>query len=292
MQVVKRLRSWLEGLEGGAWIVLQTVLALVAVTSAELIISELSDDHRWETRLVLGIVFVAGAVAYFWIALVAARVRDRIFPKHPSSVLALQRELGDALASENQLIGEPRGRTKRQRHAEGMAIFMRAMQRAISQEWSEARFGSATQTEVVLMTKSLRDDEMTCASWAVRTPYSLANRENDPTVYNETEAARMYREAECGRVGTRLIADTLRPGSDYEFLNQSETERIRSTVLHPVYDPNSELIGVIVAHTNRPNVFRPEDKDFWSALLRLVEPHVARRIILARTEDWTGDPPW
>jgi GAF domain-containing protein len=207
-------------------------------------------------------------------------------------VLALQRELGDALAAENQLIEKHVGRTKKQRHAEGMAAFMRAVQRAISQQWSEARFGSSTQTEVVLMTKSLRDNQMTCASWAVRRPYSLAAREDDPTVYNETEAARMYRNAEQARVGTRLIADTAAPRSDYEFLNQSESERIRSTVLHPVYDPNSELIGVIVAHTNRPNVFRPEDTDFWTALLRLVEPHIARRIILARTEEWSSDPPW
>jgi GAF domain-containing protein len=292
MQHINRLRSWLEGLGGGAWIVLQSVLALVAVAGADLIINALSKHHTWEARVALAVVLVVGAAAYFWVALVAARVRDRVFPKHPSSVLALQRELGEALASENQLIAEHRGRTKKQRHAEGMAIFMRAVQRAISQEWSEARFGSATQTEVVLMTKSLRDDQMTCASWAVRRPYSLADRENDPTVFNETEAARMYREADRGRVGTQLIADTLRPGSDYEFLNQTESERIRSTVLHPVYDPNSELIGVIVAHTNRPNVFRPDDKDFWTALLRLVEPHVARRIILARTEEWTGDPPW
>jgi hypothetical protein len=207
-------------------------------------------------------------------------------------VLALQRELDDALAAENQLIAERAGRTKKQRHAEGMATVMRAVQRAISQQWSEARFGSSTQTEVVLMTKSLRDERMTCASWAVRRPYSLANRENDPAVYDETEAARMYHKAERARVGTQLIADTAGPHSDYEFLNESENDRIRSTVLHPVYDPSSELIGVIVAHTNRPNVFRPEDADFWTALLRLVEPHVARRIILARTEDWRGDPPW
>jgi hypothetical protein len=52
------------------------------------------------------------------------------------------------------------------------------------------------------------------------------------------------------------------------------------------------LIGVIVAHTNRAKVFRPEDKDFWTALVRLVEPHVARRITLARIEEWAGDPPW
>ena len=292
MQLLHRLRSWLEGLSGGSWIVLQSVLALLAVTGAEVIVTELSEAHSWKARVVLVAVLVVGALTYFWIALAAARVRDRIFPKHPSTVLALQRELGDALASENQLIAQPAGRTKKQRHADGMAIFMRAVQRAIGHQWSEARFGSATQTEVVLMTKSLRDNEMTCASWAVRRPYSLADRENDVTVYNDTEAARMYREAAGGRVGTRLIADTGRPDSDYEFLNQSENERIRSTVLHPVYDPGSELIGVIVAHTNRSNVFRPEDKDFWTALLRLVEPHVARRIILARTEDWTGDPPW
>jgi hypothetical protein len=290
--LLNRLGSWLEGLGGGGWIVFQSVLALLAGTGFTLIVSDLAKTHSWGRGVLLFAVLAVGAVIYFWIALVAARLRDQIFPKHPSTVLALQRELGDALESENQLIAEHGGRTKRERQVEGMAIFMRAVQRAISQQWAEARFGSSTQTEVVLMTKSLRDDQMTCASWAVRRPYSLANREADATVYNGTEAARMYGEAERGRVGTRLIADTAKPGSDYEFLNQSENERIRSTVLHPVYDPSSELIGVIVAHTNHANVFRPEDEDFWTALLRLVEPHVARRIILARSEEWNGDPPW
>lgn len=292
MHLLNKLRLWLEALSGGTWIVFQSVLGLMAGTGLTLIVNALARDQSWGTRLALGVGLVAGAILYFWIALVAARVRDRTFPRHPSTVLALQRELSAALAAENQLIAEHGVRTRKHRHEEGMAIFMRAIQRAISEQWSEARFGSSAQTEVVLMTKSLRDAQMTCASWAVRRPYTLAARENDPSVYSDTEAARMYREAERNRVGDRLIANTGKPGSNYEFLNQSETDRIRSTVLHPVYDPDSELIGVIVAHTNRPNVFRPEDGDFWTALLRLVEPHVARRIILARAEDWNGDPPW
>ena len=63
---------------------------------------------------------------------------------------------------------------------------------------------------------------MTCASWAVRRPYSLASRKTDSTVYNETEAARMYAEAATGRVGTRIIADTAEPQSRYQFLNTSK----------------------------------------------------------------------
>jgi GAF domain-containing protein len=292
MHLKNRFRSWLEGLSAGRWILFQSVIAVLAVSAGDVIVNELSKPHSWWTRAALAAALLVGAIAYFWIALAAARVRDRVFPKHPSTVLALQRELSDALTAENQLIADRRGRTKKERHAEGMAIFMRAVQRAISQQWTELRFGSATQTEVVLMTKSLRDGEMTCASWAVRRPYSLASRETDPTVYNETEAARMYRQAREQRVGSRVIADTAEPGSTYEFINESESERIRSTALHPVYDPESELIGVLVAHTNRPNVFRSEDLDFWTALLRLVEPHIARRIILARAEEWSRDPPW
>jgi len=110
MKLVNRLLSWLEGLGGGAWIVLQSVLALVAVTGADLIVNELSNHHTWAARVALVVALIVGAVAYFWVALVASRVRDRIFPKHPSTVLALQRELGDALASENQLIAERGGR--------------------------------------------------------------------------------------------------------------------------------------------------------------------------------------
>ncbi len=126
----------------------------------------------------------------------------------------------------------------------------------------------------------------------MRTPHSLAARKSNPNVYGDTEAARMYEQAAHGRVDDRLIADTGAPRSDYDFLNKSETETNSMRALHPVYDPSSELIGVIVAHTNRPNVFRPEDRGFWTELLRLVEPHVARRIILARAEQWNGDPPW
>jgi GAF domain-containing protein len=288
---LSRLRSWLEGLNAVAWVLLQSVLAVVAVAGAQIVITELARPHKWGARLGLGSLLIIGAVIYFWLILAASRVRDRVFPKHPALVLALQRELDRAFATENHLFVE-RGRSKKQRHVDAMASFMRAVQRAISDQWAEARFGTATQTEVVLMTKSLRDHALTCASWAVRQPFSLARREHDQTVYAHTEAARMYEAAERGRLGTRVISDTSAPEIHYEFLNTSETERIRSTALHPVYDDQSQLIGVVVAHTNRPKVLKNEDLDFWSAFFRLVEPHVARRILLATDEEWNNDAPW
>jgi hypothetical protein len=287
-----RFRAWLEGLSSGPWILLQTVLAVVALAIGEAIIAKLASDVSWLTRAVLVLVLIVGAGLYFWIALAAGRVRDRVFPKHPAMLLGFQRELNDALMAENSLISDPGGRTKKQTHWEVMQLLLRATQRPIGQQWADARFGSAAQTDVVLMTKSLLDGEMTCACWVVRRPVSLERRAIDTSVYNDTEAARMYRSAEQGRVGPRIIPDTTASGSDYHFLNASETERIRSTVLHPVYDPASQLIGVVVAHTNRPDIFRSEDIDFWSGLFRLVEPHVARRIILAQQAQWLGDPPW
>jgi hypothetical protein len=87
MRVVTRLRSRLEGPGGGAWIVLQSVLALLAVTGAQLIIDELSEDHAWGTRVALGAIMVAGALAYFWVALAAARVRDQISRSIPRPCL-------------------------------------------------------------------------------------------------------------------------------------------------------------------------------------------------------------
>jgi hypothetical protein len=82
MKLVNRLRSWLEGLGAVAWIVFQSVLALLAVTGGDLIVNELSEDHTWKARAALVMLMTLGAIVYFWLALSAARVRDRVFPKH------------------------------------------------------------------------------------------------------------------------------------------------------------------------------------------------------------------
>jgi GAF domain-containing protein len=293
MNFLNKVRLNLESLNAWSWILLNSVLAFAAVAGAQIVLAKIGETGSWRARIFLCALLLAGAVVYFWIFHVSARIRDRVFPKYGHLVLAMQRELDTALADENRVLTEaPSVRSLKERHIEVMSDYMRATHRAVSQHWSEERFGSATQTDVVLMTRSLGDGEMTCASWAVRRPFSLTAREDDSTVYNDTEAARMYQSAETGRVGTRVIPDTGVPQRNYTFLNNTEKERIRSTALHPVYDPESELIGIIVAHTNRPNVFKDEDLDFWTAFFRLIEPHVARRIILARAHTWGGDSPW
>jgi len=146
----------------------------------------------------------------------------------------------------------------------------------------------------VLMTKSLRDQAVTAAAWAIRKPRSLDERGVDSTIYADTEASRLYQDdADGSRVSCVAIAQTERPASNYHFVSQNERSRIRSTVLKPVYSLGSQLLGFVVAHANQPEVFAEDDEDFWDELLEPLAAEVG--LLVQRIQQEVDDgvaPPW
>ena len=120
--------------------------------------------------------------------------------------------------------------------------------------------------EVTLITQSRKDSHLTIAAWKnrdMRRPRSLAKRKIQPTLYKNSEAAKLI---ELGSVSTKIIEDTSRPEVNYAQYYDDQRLRIRSCVLHPVISPAHQHLGVLVLHCNRPGFFKAKEQRYWSEL--------------------------
>jgi GAF domain-containing protein len=118
--------------------------------------------------------------------------------------------------------------------------------------------------EVTLITPSRRDSHLTIAAWKnrdMRRPRSLAKREMNPSLYEDSEAAKIIK---AGSVSTEIIEDTSRPEVNYAQYYRDQRLRIRSCVLHPIISPAHKHLGVLVLHCDRPGFFKKEDQRYWS----------------------------
>lgn len=130
--------------------------------------------------------------------------------------------------------------------------------------------------EMTLITPSLRDSELTIASWCNREnlrPKSLLIRiQEDTKIYQRTRAAKMI----SNRVtDTIVIEDTSAPMENYEHLYEGQKERIRSSVLHPILSPKNEHLAVLVLHCDQTGFFRVDDRRYWHELFSVFAPSIA-----------------
>jgi len=130
--------------------------------------------------------------------------------------------------------------------------------------------------EMTLITPSLRDSELTIASWCNRDnvrPKSLLLREQGNTpIYRRTKAAEMIRKRV---VETLVIEDTSAPTEDYQPLYEGQKVRIRSSVLHPILSSKSEHLGVLVLHCEQNGFFQKSDGRYWRELFSVFAPAIA-----------------
>jgi hypothetical protein len=133
--------------------------------------------------------------------------------------------------------------------------------------------------ELTLITPSIRDSELTVASWRRRDnrrPLSLLKRdEGKKDIYQRTEAAKMMAN---NITDTRIIEDTSVPSENYESLYDGQKERIRSSVLHPILSPKSKPLGVLVLHCEIKEFFKVADRRYWHELLSVFAPSIALEI--------------
>lgn len=156
-----------------------------------------------------------------------------------------------------------------------------ALYRMLEAAEGPAQPGDRVNFEVTFMTQSPDDGKLTIAAWANRPnrqPVSLTIRNNDPDIYEQSASADMYRQAKERKPGQRLVESTLEAGDDYRALYKGQKSSIRSTIIHPVFNLEADLIGTIVLHCDQEGYFRDADYTFWRELL---EP-VANRIALER----------
>jgi len=149
--------------------------------------------------------------------------------------------------------------------------------------------------EITLFTPSLRDSELTIACWCNRDnlrPKSLRLREEDPKIYDRTEAAKMISKRVTDTI---VIEDTSDPTKNYEHLYEGQKERIRSSVLHPILSPKNEHLAVLVLHCERTGFFRDKDRRYWHELFSVFAPSIALELERIRAfnkaaSSWPGPP--
>ncbi len=160
-------------------------------------------------------------------------------------------------------------------------LYLRALEDVLSHAWSEQRFGSATELEVVLMNKA-DDGHVTVGAWAHKRPRSLDQRDGNVAFYDRTEAAGLYRKYDDAglRAPIHIIADVSKH-RDYDHFGRDPRIRTNSTVLFPIYDTNSQLFGFIaITARNRADLFEDPDREFWTEVWNLWEQHFVRNIRL------------
>jgi hypothetical protein len=210
-------------------------------------------------------------------------VREAQFPIHPEVVLAMIRSVDHALVNENALFAKQPSEadlsTRRDTSLQAVKLYLSQFQSVLAEQWSTLRFGEISNVEVVLM-KRASDDEVTVACWASRKPMSLQRRIDNPQFYENTEAAKLYREYIDRRLRApiHLIPD-ISNYPNYDHLGRDDSLRTNSTALFPIYDIDTNFYGfVAVTARNRVGMFKTSDHEFWSATWKMWEPHLVRHI--------------
>ena len=289
------LRLKVAELERGTWVALQAVLTLVAVLLTTVFVTVFVEAETRGGRALLALGALTVIVLHGYLTAVMNTAREARFPRHPQMVLSMTRAVVEAMATENRRIASNVAQS-----ADAIALvaigqielYLAAIERAISQAWSQQQFGEATQLEVVLMTKA-RDGHVTVAAWASNRPRSLELRSADPSFYGNTEAAKLYRaHDDQGRRAPVWIIPDVSKDPTYDHFGRDPSIRTNSTALLPLYDSESRLHGfVAITARRRVNLFREEDRGFWEEVWRLWEPNLLRHVLtlegLGLQNDWT-----
>jgi GAF domain-containing protein len=129
--------------------------------------------------------------------------------------------------------------------------------------------------EATFMTRSYRDSELTVAAYENedhRMPTSMRERSTNPKIYSTTETAKLYAERSSR---LRIVEDTVSLNANYAELYPGQRQRIRSSLICPVFSDQSELLGTLVAHCDRPGFFSEADRSYWSEVLAVFAKRLA-----------------
>jgi hypothetical protein len=312
--LISRLFVWFHSLQPGIKAALTATMAVLAFVTGALLESGVqrvmgnqSDDLAWGLFwIVISVLLAAGlGLLHFWYYRVLAlekkdhEVRERAIADARERITKLNVEQlarCDALMEqETVLLDELRS---------VLICELDRINRLITAAWevinSHHNISIASTDrlnfEMTLITPSLRDSELTIASWCNRDnyrPISLRLRkEGDKNIYRRTQAAKMIE----GRVtDTLVIEDTSAPTENYEALYDGQKARIRSSVLHPILSPKNEHLGVLVLHCEQTKFFRARDTRYWRELFSVFAPTIALELERIKAFNkaatvWPGPP--
>ena len=262
------------------WAIRFAVANLLAVFLTTVLVTLFIDS----TTLLSRVLLLAGAIAVAFVGAsllaVATSVREARFPKHPDIVLAMTRELSHAMRQEGSRQAVFSREGVKRAAIEDLKTYLRALEDVLSDAWSKRRFGEQTNVEVVVMNRG-GGGFVTVAAWATNRPLSLEKRDANPAFYEQTEAAVLYRTyGDCGtRAPIHIIPDVSKHAG-YDHFGRDPRIRTNSTALFPIYDTDSRLHGfVAITARQRTDLFREEDRKFWTEAWDLWEPHLLRQIL-------------
>ncbi len=147
----------------------------------------------------------------------------------------------------------------------------------------EAKYGESDKLEnridfeATFITQSYLDSGLTIPAYANRNrrvPRSMKGRNGNPSHFDETVAAQLYREKKT-TPRLQIISATDDPEYSYVEIYPGQKERIKSSLVHPVLSPQNALVGVLVVHCDRSRFFREEDRRYWTELLELFAKRLA-----------------
>ena len=121
--------------------------------------------------------------------------------------------------------------------------------------------------EVTFMTLSYVDNKITIPAFgnrSARAPLSMKMRAVNPNIYESTVTAELFKST---KPEIRIVEDTSDPNQQYRELYDGQLDRIKSSVVYPVFDDRNGLLGTLVVHCNRSNFFKRKDEIFWKELL-------------------------
>jgi hypothetical protein len=272
---------WLAGAPSTAtWTVRFAAANLLAVFLTTVMVTKLVDSDTWSSQAIyLGLAVVVAGLSAYLLALTTS-IRESRFPQYPEVVLEMLREISTAMRLENSRPVAMSAEGVRASAIADLKLYLRALEDVLADAWSQKRFGDRTDIEVVLMNRA-SDGYVTVAAWANNRPLSLDRRVDVPTFYDKTEAAILYRN--YGDVGTRApihILPDISKHPGYDHFGRDPRLRTNSSALFPLYDTESKLHGfVAVTARRRTNLFREEDRQFWTEVWALWEPHILRQVL-------------
>jgi len=133
--------------------------------------------------------------------------------------------------------------------------------------------------EVTFMTRSFVDSYITIPAAANRDgrqPRSMILRKDNPDIYSNTVTASVYKMTSPHMV---IIEDTSNPISQYQELYPSQTDRIKSSLIYPVFSNQNRLLGTIVVHCDKNGFFKHDKKKYWVDMLEIFSKKIAYEVL-------------
>lgn len=265
------------------WTVLTAMLTLISAVLTALPVTLILESESWPGRVVGVLLALALAGVGAWVAGHLVVIRDSRFPDHPGALLKFLQGLKFASDKENDLLLTADCDSDEQRRAlmtQAVKVYLFEFEKALSSSWSEERFGEATQVEVVLMRRA-DDGHVTVAAWTSKRPTSLARREARPDFYEQTEAAKRYREyVDASRRAPILLIGDISSYPGYDHFGRDPVLHTNSTALFPLYDSSSTCWGFVAATArNRVDMFSNEDRRFWDGVWELWSGPIIRCLL-------------